>query len=155
MKIRAYEVYRENEICTLKEEKTYETTEELYTINNNKDLFKLYTDTLKMDKLIFERMVLICIDSKQKPRAIFEIGNAAHDYYTVSESAFLTKILLSGCYRFFMVHNHPSGLPNPSEADIEVTKRIKNGADLLDIKLLDHMIIGNGYYSFKEAGLLT
>ena len=54
--------------------------------------------------------------------------------------------------KFLLVaHNHPSGNPNPSNADYLVTNKIKKAGELLDVTLLDHIIIGDGqYYSFKE-----
>lgn len=60
------------------------------------------------------------------------------------------------------VHNHPSGDPSPSSADIKVTRQLRQAAELLQIDLLDHVIIGEkdadpfgrGYYSFNEAGLV-
>lgn len=154
MKIGAYDVYRKDGICILREEKAYETNSDTCTIRSDKDLFKLCTDTFNMDKLTFERMLLICVDNKHIPRAIFEIGNGAHDYCIASESTIFTKILLSGCNRFFMAHNHPSTISTPSEDDIKFTKKIEKAAKILNIGLLDHMIIGKNYYSFKEAGIL-
>lgn len=60
------------------------------------------------------------------------------------------------------LHNHPSGDPAPSPADIQVTRQLKKAGEVLDITLLDHVIIGDpdhdpnqrGFYSFSEAGLL-
>ena len=53
------------------------------------------------------------------------------------------------------VHNHPSGEPSPSEDDIAVTRRLESAAELLGIRVLDHVIIGDGEYaSFKEMGLM-
>lgn len=50
-----------------------------------------------------------------------------------------------------IAHNHPSGNLKPSEQDIEITQKIKNASELLEIKLLDHLIITkNGYYSFAN-----
>lgn len=154
MKIGTYDVYRKDGICTLREEKAYETNNDVCTLRNDEDLFKLCTNTLNMDKLTFERMILICVDNKHIPRAIFEIGNGAHDYCVVSEAAIFTKILLSGCNRFFIVHNHPSGITEPSEDDTRITKKIEKASKILNIGLLDHMIIGKDYYSFKKAGIL-
>lgn len=51
-----------------------------------------------------------------------------------------------------IVHNHPSGDTEPSDTDIDTTKRIEKAGDLLGIPLLDHVIIGNGYTSLKERG---
>ena len=54
-----------------------------------------------------------------------------------------------------LLHNHPSGVPEPSEEDILVTKKIKESGKLLDIPLVDHIIIGdNQYFSFCEHGIL-
>jgi len=53
------------------------------------------------------------------------------------------------------VHNHPSGDPRPSDEDVAVTRRLVHASELLGIRVLDHVIVGDGEYaSFKEAGLL-
>jgi DNA repair protein RadC len=54
-----------------------------------------------------------------------------------------------------ILHNHPSGDPTPSREDIIVTRKVKNAGELVDIKLLDHIIIGdNKYVSLANEGLL-
>ncbi len=54
-----------------------------------------------------------------------------------------------------LVHNHPSGDPSPSEDDVAVTRRLAHASELLGIRVLDHVIVGDGAYaSFKEQGLL-
>jgi DNA repair protein RadC len=52
------------------------------------------------------------------------------------------------------VHNHPSGTAKPSEADLQITKRIAAAARILQLNFLDHVIVGEGFFSFQEAGLL-
>lgn len=53
-----------------------------------------------------------------------------------------------------LVHNHPSGNPKPSTEDIKITKRLKEAGDIIGIKVLDHIIVGDGsYYSMKEKEL--
>jgi DNA repair protein RadC len=58
------------------------------------------------------------------------------------------------------LHNHPSGDPTPSEADIRLTRRLAEGARILQINRLDHVIVGQsfegrpGYFSFEEAGVI-
>lgn len=72
----------------------------------------------------------------------------------------LRPAISHSAYGFVLVHNHPSGDPSPSEADRALTRRIREAAELLQIHLLDHVIIGRerpgapGYFSFKEHGLL-
>jgi len=54
-----------------------------------------------------------------------------------------------------LAHNHPSGNIRPSDADIQLTKKVKEAANLFDIQLLDHVIVGDGaYYSFTDEGLI-
>lgn len=66
----------------------------------------------------------------------------------------------ASAYAVILVHNHPSGDPSPSQADHSLTRRLTGAAELLQIKLLDHIIIGArteanpGYFSFKEAGVV-
>lgn len=56
-----------------------------------------------------------------------------------------------GAYSFILLHNHPSGNPAPSLNDIVLTDRLRQAAQLMEIPLLDHIILGDGkYYSFKE-----
>jgi len=54
-----------------------------------------------------------------------------------------------------LCHNHPSGNLQPSEADIQITRKLKEASSLMDIGLLDHVIIaGKRYYSFADENLL-
>lgn len=65
------------------------------------------------------------------------------------------KALELGAVSFIICHNHPSGNLQPSQADKTLTSRLYEGGKLLDIKLLDHIIVGDkGYYSFADQGLL-
>ena len=63
--------------------------------------------------------------------------------------------ILSNAGSIIAIHNHPSGDPTPSEADILCTKRLKEAGEILGIPLLDHIIVGSGTdreYSFKANG---
>ena len=56
---------------------------------------------------------------------------------------------------YFTLHQHPTGDPSPSSEDIAITRRLKEAGDIMGIKILDHIIIGDGeYLSFVERGLL-
>lgn len=65
------------------------------------------------------------------------------------------RLLLVGASNFVIAHNHPSGDCTLSKEDINLTKRIKYCADIMGIPLLDHIIIGEGYNSFHQNGLLS
>jgi DNA repair protein RadC len=62
--------------------------------------------------------------------------------------------IVHSAYAFVLVHNHPSGNTSPSEADMQLTKRLVAAAEILQINFLDHVIVGRGFFSFQEAGLL-
>ena len=68
--------------------------------------------------------------------------------------------VVASAYAVIVVHNHPSGDPSPSQSDHSLTRRLVEAAELLQIKLLDHVIVGapaegrQPYFSFKEAGVL-
>ena len=66
-----------------------------------------------------------------------------------------TQAIRKSAKSMILVHNHPSGDTNPSDEDINVTNRLMDAAKLLEIKLLDHVIIGNEFFSFREKGLLN
>lgn len=63
--------------------------------------------------------------------------------------------LKKNAVNIIMIHNHPSGDPTPSREDYMITRRVKEGGDLLGVKVLDHLIIGDGrYISLKEKGTI-
>jgi DNA repair protein RadC len=69
-------------------------------------------------------------------------------------------VITAGAYGFALLHNHPSGDSSPSHADEAITRRINEAATLLQIRLVDHVIVGEpspgrqAFYSFREAGLV-
>lgn len=67
----------------------------------------------------------------------------------------LKEALLASATGILICHNHPSGNLNPSAADLQITKKIKDSANIIDINLLDHLIITEDcYYSFADEGKL-
>ena len=63
--------------------------------------------------------------------------------------------LLSNAAAIILVHQHPTGDPSPSTEDIAITRRLKEAGEIMGIKILDHIIVGDGeYLSFVERGLL-
>jgi len=65
----------------------------------------------------------------------------------------LQTALKANACSVILAHNHPSGNPNPSEADIQITRRVNEAAKIMDIQVLDHLILlTEGYYSFADEG---
>lgn len=75
---------------------------------------------------------------------------------SANTDVFVPACLTPGTTALLVAHNHPSGDPAPSADDARLTDRLAHAADVIDIPLLDHVIVGSDgrYYSFREAGLL-
>ncbi len=88
------------------------------------------------------------------------IGHEVVNEGTVDQVSFyprriVEKALACHAAGLIIVHNHPSGYTDPSEEDKRLTRSLKDAAHLLDIRLLDHLIVGrNGYFSFLEKGMV-
>jgi DNA repair protein RadC len=70
---------------------------------------------------------------------------------------FVPACLTPGTTALLVMHNHPSGDPTPSPDDARLTLRLAQAANILDMPLLDHLIVGDAgrYFSFREAGALS
>jgi DNA repair protein RadC len=88
---------------------------------------------------------LICIDTV----AIGSLSAA-----TVHAREVFKTALLSSAAALVLIHNHPSGDPEPSKEDVVLTKQLVEASKIIGIKIHDHIIIGEGYYSFMENGRL-
>ena len=107
-----------------------------------------------------EQVVVAVVDTRLR-----HIGTTVVSLGTVSESnahprEILRPVITRGAHGFVLIHNHPSGDPSPSKADEMVTRRLVEAAGLMQVRFLDHVIIGkpspgrNAYFSFREAGLV-
>lgn len=108
----------------------------------------------EMSTLDQEHLRVICLSTKNEVKAVHQVyvGNVNASIVRVSE--IVRPAIRDNCPSIVVVHNHPSGDPTPSPEDAAVTTQIREGAALLDIELLDHVVIGgNSYVSMKERGL--
>ena len=102
-----------------------------------------------------EHCILMMLDNRLSliRDEILYIGTA--NLTVVSSRDIYRKALQAGAVRIMLIHNHPSGDPTPSRQDIEISEKIREAGELLDIELLDHLIIGDGCYSsLREAGYI-
>lgn len=83
---------------------------------------------------------------------LFEVSHGSARATVVSPREVYQKLLMLGAVSWVAVHNHPSGNNSPSSEDKIITEKMLEAGKLLDITLLDHIIIGDEYYSFKEKG---
>lgn len=95
------------------------------------------------------------LNQANKVLSVKQIGEGGISFTPVDIRMIFIKALEMGAVRFVVGHNHPSGTLKPSEADRTLTQKVAKSGEILDIKVLDHIIIGDkGYYSFADEGLL-
>ena len=102
-----------------------------------------------------EEMKLLMLNTKTKLIGETNISKGTVNASLITPRELFIEALERGAVSIILLHNHPSGDPMPSESDVLITKRVKEAGDLIGIKLLDHIIIGNNcYISFAEEQML-
>jgi hypothetical protein len=98
-----------------------------------------------------EVFVCLSLDVHGYVRGIAPIARGARDAVMTPIPDILRIPVTDGAYQFLVAHNHPSGQPKPSKADLEVTKAIKAAADVMGILFIDHLVVASrGHYSFHD-----
>jgi DNA repair protein RadC len=114
----------------------------------------------EMRRLRKESLRVILLDTRYHLIRVEEVSIGSVNESIAHPRDVFRPALVASAYAVIVVHNHPSGDPSPSQTDHSLTRRLAEAAELLQIKLLDHIIIGApadgspGYFSFKEAGVL-
>ncbi|NBU42160.1 MAG: hypothetical protein EBS51_15455 [Planctomycetia bacterium] len=125
--------------------------------------FLLFVGTLAQDEknLPRESLRVVLLDTRHRLIHQEEVSLGTINESLAHPREILRPAISHGAYAFVLVHNHPSGDPSPSEADRALTRRIREAADLIQIHLLDHVIIGarrEGFIpevsSMRERGIL-
>ncbi len=102
-----------------------------------------------------EHFLLLSLDTRNTVKKISEITVGILDSSLIHPREVFKEAIQSLASSIILVHNHPSGNPNPSEADIEVTKKMVEAGSIIGIKVSDHVITaGKEVYSFQENGLV-
>ncbi|ADD02111.1 DNA repair protein RadC [Thermoanaerobacter mathranii subsp. mathranii str. A3] len=127
------------------------TGSDSFTITSPEDVISLMMDEMRY--LTKEYFKVIMLNVKNKVIAIETISIGSLNTSIVHPREVFKAAIERSCSSIILVHNHPSGDPTPSREDIEVTKRLVEGGNILGIKVLDHVIIGDGRgISLKEKG---
>lgn len=109
-----------------------------------------------------EAFYCVYLDRKNHPLGRHLITLGTLNNTLVSPREVFRGAILAGAAAIVVSHNHPSGDPAPSAADMHVTRMLREAAKVIDIELLDHVIVGDpkadplkrGIFSFRESGLL-
>lgn len=105
----------------------------------------------------YQQEVFACLflDNQHRVIKFEELFRGTIDGASVYPREVVKKALAVNAAAVILAHNHPSGLAEPSQADIRITDKLKSALLLVDIRVLDHMIVGDGeVLSFAESGIL-
>jgi len=101
-----------------------------------------------------ELFLTVHLDGKNRIVCVEIVSIGTLNQSLVSPREVFKTALLSNAAALLLIHNHPTLDPTPSPEDLEITRRLREVGDLIGIKVLDHIIIGDSYYSFVERGLI-
>jgi DNA repair protein RadC len=119
---------------------------------SSKDIYSyVKSDFLHLD---VEKVMVVFLDSRNKPikKEFLFSGGFNKSYFDIK--IVLKKILEVNCFKVVLVHNHPSGDSSPSVADIGLTKRFKRACEGIDVKLVDHIVVGRYYTSLFDRNFI-
>ena len=123
-------------------------------IRNPADVASIMQSTTEL--LAEEHSFVLILSTKNKVNAIQELSIGSLNAAVIHPREVFKAAILSNGAAIILVHNHPSGDPTPSPEDISLTRALAEAGKLLDIPVLDHIIMGDGwnFKSLKEIGIL-
>ena len=139
---------------------TLESPDERPAINSPADAAALVL--YEMSALEQEHLRVILLDTRNRVLEIVEIYKGSVNSSQIHVGEIFKAAIRRNAPALIVVHNHPSGDPTPSSADLQVTRQLRDAARTVEIELVDHVILGRaeadpagrGWFSFRLAGLL-
>lgn len=113
-------------------------------IKTKEDIARLFLEELQNEKN--EILKEVVLNNRNEIKKILSLAVGNEENLIINIKSILSEPIKLGFSKIILVHNHPAGNPVPSNTDIEFTKKVLNASKFLDIKLLDHIIIGDGTF---------
>ncbi len=130
-----------------------EDAQKISRITSSKDVFELLHPNI--GELPHEEFWIIYLNNSNKVMHIAQLSKGGITGTLVDVRLVMKQALEIGSVGIILAHNHPSGGLKPSIADKQITQKLKNAAEVLDIKVLDHIIIAQReYYSFADDNII-
>jgi len=125
-------------------------------ISSSNDAYEILIDQWNMGKIeLLEEFKILLTNRRNRVLGILGISQGGLSGTVADPKVIFSAALKSCASGIILAHNHPSGELNPSKEDIALTTKIKTGAELLDLKVLDHLIISkDSFYSFADEGMM-
>jgi len=146
-RVKAIQVQTVAELC--RRLSRYDAQEQL-DFHEPESVANCYMETMRNLKRECARVAFV--SSRMKFLGDHLLGYGTLDRSLIDERVIFQKAIEKGAYGFVLLHNHPSGNPEPSGTDFELTRSLKEAGDVMKIYLLDHIIIGDqSFYSFSKS----
>src|SRR5690606_2469011 len=125
-------------------------------ITSSKDAYDILLENWNEDKLEFvEQFKILLLNRASKVLGIYEASTGGVSGTVADPKLIFAAAIKANASAIILSHCHPSGNLKPSDADIKLTKKLKEGGQYLEISVLDHIIVtSEGYYSFADEGLM-
>jgi DNA repair protein RadC len=129
---------------------------EMTQISTSKQGYDVLREVFNADTIDWlEEAIVLCLNNASKVVGFYKLSTGGVTGTVMDPRIIFTVALNCGASGIVIAHNHPSGTLKPSQNDIDITYKIREGGKLLNIKLLDHIIVTDeGYYSFGDDGKL-
>lgn len=138
--------------CTVVREKQISYVE--HAVEEPAKVYELLKN-LGIEDAAEEYFYLICLNAKCEVLGVHEVSHGALSETIVSPREVFKRALVNNAASIVVAHNHPSGDPTPSGEDITTTKRLEEAGNVLGVKLMDHIIVGDGCYeSMRSLGCI-
>jgi DNA repair protein RadC len=108
----------------------------------------------RLRPLEHELFCMLVLDNRNRLIEFVELFRGTIDGASVHPREVVKEVLKLNGAAVIFAHNHPSGVAEPSQADEVITRRLKSALALIDVRVLDHLVIGDSTVSFAERGLL-
>jgi DNA repair protein RadC len=140
---------------TLKMVKEDSALYEVPVIKSPAEVYQAAKQLLALHEEPEEHFCILCLNTKNKIVGVHTISIGSLNASIVHPREVFKAAMLNNASALLLLHNHPSGDPEPSREDIEITHRLVNAGNILGINVLDHVVIGDGrYISLKEQGMM-
>ena len=125
-------------------------------ISSSKDAYSILLDTWDDEKLEFvEQFKVLLLNRANRVLGVYEVSTGGVSGTVADPKLVFAAALKANASAIILAHNHPSGQLKPSDADLKLTQKLKEGGKFLEIPVLDHIIVtSEGYYAFADEGML-
>ena len=162
MEIKRYITFRnkENNLPMLKEKEKIQWNSDFSSYEKMVDFFNQVFETKYLEE---EYVYIMSFNCQMIPQGVFELSHGTADTSIIKMRELAIFLLLSGANKFIVAHNHPNGSKDASVNDINITRKIQEMANFIEVDFLQHFTIGNDGYDtcidngedddiFKENG---